>query len=395
MPYACLVSETIRSYLGQRFQHLRPVAPRRNFSARWKLTAPHRSPIIATCSANFHPSCDLRQIRRYQPTLAELELVSSAPPNFCHATKPLLTSAHSNGRRHEPGPIRLPVGAFVAALAARSRHPARSSRQGARPSNIPVSAFHRARSRRKVQAGGWLSALRYFVLFWCIIALARPQKVESSTQVQESGIDMILAIDLSPSMEALDYHKNGEELSRVQVVRETWAISSGHRPRSHRHGRLLRRSYLMSPLTLDQTGFCKTGASPHRAVIGGRDGHRVGPRRLRQSPARREIGSRRSSCCLTGRREQRGQKSTPLAAAEAAHALASRFIPSARVIRRGQISPHGSVWPASPTPRFSRYRHAALQKIADIAAASSSRGDYDTLKRVTRRSTSLRRRRWR
>jgi len=52
---------------------------------------------------------------------------------------------------------------------------------------------------RKVQPGGWLSALRYFALFCFLIALARPQKVDSSTQVQGNGIDMMLAIDLSPA----------------------------------------------------------------------------------------------------------------------------------------------------------------------------------------------------
>src|SRR5271156_6671783 len=105
---------------------------------------------------------------------------------------------------------------------------------------------------RKVQAGGWLSALRYFVLFWCIIALARPQKVESSTQVQESGIDMMLAIDLSPSMEALDYHKDGQDLSRVQVVRETVGKFIDARP-NDRIGMVVfsGEAYLMSPLTLD------------------------------------------------------------------------------------------------------------------------------------------------
>ena len=85
-----------------------------------------------------------------------------------------------------------------------------------------LSLFGTLARGRKVQPGGWLSALRYLALFCCVLALARPQKVDSSTQVQESGIDMMLAIDLSPSMEALDYHKpDGEEISRVELVRET------------------------------------------------------------------------------------------------------------------------------------------------------------------------------
>src|ERR1039457_311711 len=85
-----------------------------------------------------------------------------------------------------------------------------------------LSLFGALARGRKVQPGGWLSALRYLALFCFLVALARPQKVDSSTQVQESGIDLMLAIDLSPSMAALDYHKeNGDEISRVEVVRET------------------------------------------------------------------------------------------------------------------------------------------------------------------------------
>src|ERR1700722_2095597 len=106
---------------------------------------------------------------------------------------------------------------------------------------------------RKVTAGGWLSALRYLALLLFIIALARPQKIQTSTQVQESGIDMMLGIDLSPSMEALDYHKpDGEEISRVELVRETVGDFIQARP-NDRIGMVAfsGEAFLMSPLTLD------------------------------------------------------------------------------------------------------------------------------------------------
>src|SRR5271154_6753016 len=116
-----------------------------------------------------------------------------------------------------------------------------------------LSLFGTLARGRKVQPGGWLSALRYLALFCFVVALARPQKVDSSTQVQESGIDMMLAIDLSPSMEALDYHKpDGEEISRVQLVRETVGDFIDDRP-NDRIGMVAfsGEAFLMSPLTLD------------------------------------------------------------------------------------------------------------------------------------------------
>ena len=70
--------------------------------------------------------------------------------------------------------------------------------------------------------------------------------------MQESGIDLMLAIDLSPSMDALDYHEFGQEISRVQAVRETVSKFIEARP-NDRIGMVVfaGEPYLMSPLTLD------------------------------------------------------------------------------------------------------------------------------------------------
>src|SRR5277367_523345 len=122
---------------------------------------------------------------------------------------------------------------------------------------------------RKVQPGGWLSALRYFALFCFIVALARPQKVASSSQTPESGIDMMLAIDLSPSMEALDYHKDDQDLSRVEVVRETVGSFIKDRP-NDRIGMVVfaGQAYLMSPLTLDHDVLQKDVERLHVGLAG-------------------------------------------------------------------------------------------------------------------------------
>ena len=176
----------------------------------------------------FLQSCDLVKFARYQPTLAELETGAVTRHEFCHGHQTSAFAANVGAgltqRGHEMSQIEFAYPWVLALLLLLPVLAILRGHRGKAPAieYSGLSLFSGLGRVRRVQAGGWLSALRYFVLAaCCIVALARPQHVDSSTQVQESGIDMILAIDLSPSMEALDYHKDGEDISRVQVVRET------------------------------------------------------------------------------------------------------------------------------------------------------------------------------
>jgi hypothetical protein len=97
MPYAVFVSETIRSYLGQRFQT--PSTRRTTEEFLRQMEADPTTPLAehrAQLSA-FLQSCDLVKFARYQPTLAELEQVQQRATGFVVATKPLPVSAQ-NGR---------------------------------------------------------------------------------------------------------------------------------------------------------------------------------------------------------------------------------------------------------------------------------------------------------
>ena len=237
---------------------------------------------------------------------------------------------------------------------------------------------------RKVQPGGWLSALRYLALFCFVLALARPQKVDSSTQVQESGIDMMLAIDLSPSMEALDYHKdNGDEISRVQVVRETVGSFIQGRP-NDRIGMVVfaGEAYLMSPLTLDHAWLLQNVDRLQVGLAG--DATAIGSalaacaNRLRDQPGKSKI-----IVLLTDGANNAG-KITPFAAAEAAHAL------GIKIYTIGAGSSDVAKFPVRDA--FGRVTYTtipvdidndALQKIADIGGGKFFRAaDYDTLKHV-------------
>ena len=80
---------------------------------------------------------------------------------------------------------------------------------------------------------------------------------------------MMLAIDLSPSMEALDYHEFGQEVSRVQVVRETVGKFIQARP-NDRIGMVAfaGQAYLMSPLTLDHDWLMRNVEQLHVGLAG-------------------------------------------------------------------------------------------------------------------------------
>lgn len=89
MPYAIFVSETIRSYLGQRFQA--PSTRRTTEEFLQQMEADRTTPLAEhrDLLRGFLQSCDLVKFARYQPTRAELEQVQQRATTFVTATKPL------------------------------------------------------------------------------------------------------------------------------------------------------------------------------------------------------------------------------------------------------------------------------------------------------------------
>jgi Ca-activated chloride channel family protein len=207
--------------------------------------------------------------------------------------------------------------------------------------------------------------------------------VETGSQVQESGIDMMLAIDLSPSMEALDYHKNGQEISRVDVVRETVGKFIEARP-NDRIGMVAfaGEAYLMSPLTLDHAWLMENVERLHVGLAG--DATAIGSalavcaNRLRNTSAKSKI-----IVLLTDGANNAG-KVTPIAAAESAHALGIKIYAigagSADVAKFPTHDIFGrKVYTTIPVD----IDEGALQKIADIGGGKFFRAaDTETLVHV-------------
>lgn len=67
---------------------------------------------------------------------------------------------------------------------------------------------------------GWLvPVLKYTALCLMIAALARPQWGTKRMNVKTEGVNIIMAVDLSESMAALDFRRGGKIVNRLEAVR--------------------------------------------------------------------------------------------------------------------------------------------------------------------------------
>jgi len=94
--------------------------------------------------------------------------------------------------------------------------------------------------------------LRSLAILCLVIALARPQKGREETRVTSEGIDLILALDVSGTMDAYDMKLDGEPASRLDAVRKVAADFVRERPQD-RIGLVVYALYAFTqcPLTLD------------------------------------------------------------------------------------------------------------------------------------------------
>ncbi|MEA2014752.1 MAG: VWA domain-containing protein [Thermodesulfobacteriota bacterium] len=173
---------------------------------------------------------------------------------------------------------------------------------------------------RKSTAGRWLGALRLIALALLIIALARPQIVHGTTEIEASGIDILLAIDVSGSMKALDFTTRGKQISRIDVVKNVVSRFIEERPNDCIGlVAFAGQPYIVSPLTLDhnwlqqrlegvKTDMMKDGTAIGSAIA-------AGVNRLRDRKTKSKI-----VILLTDGMNNAG-KVSPVTAAEAAETM--------------------------------------------------------------------------
>jgi len=236
---------------------------------------------------------------------------------------------------------------------------------------------------RRSTAGKWLGALRLLALGMLIVALARPQIVHGTSEVEASGIDILLGLDVSGSMEALDFTINGKPASRIDVVKQVVSRFIQERP-NDRIGLVAfaGRPYMVSPLTLDHDWLQQRLESVRSGMV--EDGTAIGSaiasgvNRLRDQKATSKI-----MILLTDGMNNAG-KVSPLTAAEAAEALGIKVY-TIGAGSRGEV-------PVPVTDAFGNRRMAlakvdidedTLQKVARMTGGAYDRAtDTDSLARI-------------
>ena len=99
----------------------------------------------------------------------------------------------------------------------------------------------------------WIPALlRSIILVLVVLSLARPQAVRRETVRESNGVDILLAIDTSGSMEAKDMGAGGSSLSRLEAAKLVMRKFVEGRP-DDRIGLVLfgQEAFVQVPLTLD------------------------------------------------------------------------------------------------------------------------------------------------
>jgi Ca-activated chloride channel homolog len=177
-----------------------------------------------------------------------------------------------------------------------------------------------ARSAR-TRAGRWLWLFPVLAGALMIVGLARPQRAHSRTEVTANGIDIVLGLDVSGSMQALDFLVDNRRVNRIEVVKSVVSRFIEERP-SDRIGLIAFAAspYLVSPLTLDHD-WLQQNLERVNTAVGADDGTAIGSaiaasvNRLRTTAAKSKV-----VILLTDGMNNTG-KISPIAAAEAAKAM--------------------------------------------------------------------------
>jgi Ca-activated chloride channel family protein len=219
-------------------------------------------------------------------------------------------------------------------------------------------------SVRRSRAGNFLAALRWLALALFIVALAQPRLTKSQTTVKASGIDIVIALDMSGSMVSEDFIVKGERVNRFNMARSVLKNFIDKRP-NDRIGLVLfgSQAFIGTPLTLDHDFVQENldrldigDIDQNSTAIG--DGLATSLNRLRDLKAKSKI------VILATDGQNNAGKIDPLAAADAAAAL------GVKVYTVG-IGEQGS----APMPVFMNGQKVGYQNVpVDV--------DEDTLKKI-------------
>ena len=155
-----------------------------------------------------------------------------------------------------------------------------------------LDALRDAYSARRpgIQLGGWLYKFLLYLLWAAlVVALMRPQWLVPHTEVSTPGYDIMVAVDASHSMDALDFTVGGRQVNRMQVVKGVMGRFIDERT-GDRIGLILfgTNAYVLSPLTVDRNAVHQLLEGVVPSIAGGStalgDAIALGVKKLRDRP---------------------------------------------------------------------------------------------------------------
>src|SRR5690349_11973455 len=174
----------------------------------------------------------------------------------------------------------------------------------------------------KSQAGRLLASLRWLALTLFIVALAQPRLTKfDTTKATASGVDIVVAFDLSGSMAAEDFEIRGERVNRVKMAKSVLEKFVSKRP-SDRIGLVAfgTQAYIASPITMDHDFLLKNLERMDLNTINGNQ-TAIGSALSTSVNRLRELKSKSKIVILMTDGQNNAGKIAPLTAAEAAEAL--------------------------------------------------------------------------
>jgi Ca-activated chloride channel family protein len=187
-----------------------------------------------------------------------------------------------------------------------------------------TSALRSLGKTSAARAGKFLRSLFLLGFALLVIALARPQLGKSLTQVEASGIDIMLVLDVSQSMLTKDFSVGGDQATRLEAIREVTRQFIEGRP-NDRIGIIAfaGHPYVISPMTLDHDWLLQNLERVRTGMV--EDGTAIGLGIASAANRLKDKASKSRVIVLLTDGENNAGRIPPATAAEAVKALKIRF----------------------------------------------------------------------
>jgi Ca-activated chloride channel homolog len=174
------------------------------------------------------------------------------------------------------------------------------------------------------RTGRFLRALMLVSLALFAVGMARPQLGKTLTSIEASGIDIMLALDVSQSMLTKDFKVGGESVTRIDTIREVTRRFIEGRP-NDRIGIIAfaAQPYVVSPMTLDHDWLLKNLERVKTGLV--EDGTAIGSGIAAAASRLNDKHSKSHVLVLLTDGENNAGKIPPNTAAEAVKALKIHF----------------------------------------------------------------------